>query len=46
MIKHRRYPLHLALDNLSAHKTAAVQAYIDELKGKLTLHFCLDTRLT
>jgi len=39
MMKHRRHPLHLVLDNLPAHKTAAVRTYIDELKGRLTLHF-------
>jgi len=32
-------PLHLVPDNLPAHKTAAVRRYVDELKGKLTLHF-------
>jgi len=39
LLKHRRHPLHLVLDNLPAHKTAAVRKYVDELKGKLTLHF-------
>lgn len=27
------------LDGLPAHKTKAVRAYVDRLKGKLTLHF-------
>lgn len=39
MMRGRRKPLHLVLDGLPAHKTRAVRAYVDELKGKLTLHF-------
>lgn len=39
MMRARRKPLHLILDGLPAHKTRAVRAYVDELKGKLTLHF-------
>jgi transposase len=39
MMKGRRRPLHLVLDGLPAHKTKAVRAYVDGLKGKLTLHF-------
>jgi len=39
LMKHRRKPLHLVLDNLPAHKTAAVRTYVAGLGGKLTLHF-------
>jgi hypothetical protein len=39
MMKGRRRPLHLVLDGLPAHKTRAVRAYAESLKGKLTLHF-------
>lgn len=39
MMKGRRRPIHLVLDGLPAHKTKAVRAYVDSLKGKLTLHF-------
>lgn len=39
MMKGRRRPIHLVLDGLPAHKTKAVRAYVDRLKGKLTLHF-------
>lgn len=39
MMKWRRKPIHLVVDGLPAHKTKAVRAYIDSLKGKLTLHF-------
>jgi transposase len=39
MMGQRRKPLHLVLDGLPAHKTKAVRAYVDSLKGKLTLHF-------
>jgi len=39
MMKGRRRPLHLVLDNLPAHKTRMVRDYVDSLKGKLTLHF-------
>ncbi|EQD75487.1 ISXoo2 transposase, partial [mine drainage metagenome] len=35
----RRKPLHLILDNLSAHKTRAVCDYVDAQQGRLTLHF-------
>lgn len=39
MMKGRRRPLHLVLDGLPAHKTKGVRAYVESLKGKLTLHF-------
>ena len=39
MMKWRRRPLYLVLDNLPAHKTKAVRDYVDSLEGKLTLHF-------
>ena len=39
MMRGRRRPIHLVLDGLPAHKTKAVRAYVDGLKGKLTLHF-------
>lgn len=39
LMRGRRRPLHLILDNLPAHKTRAVKAYVAKLKGKLSLHF-------
>lgn len=39
MMKGRRRPIHLVVDGLPAHKTKGVRAYVDSLKGKLTLHF-------
>lgn len=39
LMRGQRKPLHLILDNLPAHKTRAVNAYVASLKGKLTLHF-------
>lgn len=39
MMKGRRRPIHLVLDGLPAHKTKAVRAYVERLKGRLTLHF-------
>jgi transposase len=39
MMKGRRRPIHLVLDGLPAHKTKGVRAYVDSLRGKLTLHF-------
>lgn len=39
LMRGRRKPLHLVLDNLPAHKTRAVKAYVASCKGKLTLHF-------
>jgi transposase len=35
----REKPLHLVLDNLAAHKTAAVKGYVSSTNGMLTLHF-------
>jgi transposase len=35
----RRKPVHLILDSLPAHKTAAVRACVAGSQGKLTLHF-------
>jgi transposase len=35
----RKKPLHLVLDSLPAHKTAAVKDYVSSTNGKLTLHF-------
>lgn len=39
LMKHRRKPLRLILDNLPAHKGPLVRAYVDSLKGKLQLHY-------
>ncbi|OBS10367.1 IS630 family transposase [Acidihalobacter prosperus] len=39
LMRGRRKPLHLILDNLPAHKTRAVKTYVAKSKGKLTLHF-------
>lgn len=39
MMRGRKRALHLVVDGLPAHKTLAVRAYVDELKGRLTLHF-------
>lgn len=39
LMRGQRKPLHLILDNLPAHKTRAVKAYVAKLKGKLSLHF-------
>jgi len=39
MMRGRRKPVHLVVDGLPAHKTKAVRDYVDELEGKLTLHF-------
>jgi transposase len=39
LMRHRKKPLHLVLDNLPAHKTAAVKDYVSSTNGKLTLHF-------
>jgi transposase len=39
LMSHRKKPLHLVLDGLPAHKTAAVKDYISGTNGKLTLHF-------
>ena len=39
LMKHRRKPLKLILDNLPAHKGPLVRAYVDSVKGKLQLHY-------
>jgi transposase len=39
LMKHRRKPLSLILDNLPAHKGPLVRAYVDALEGKLQLHY-------
>jgi transposase len=39
LMSHRQRPLHLVLDNLPAHKTAAVKDYVSGTNGQLTLHF-------
>lgn len=39
LMKHRRKPLSLILDNLRAHKGPLVRAYVDALAGKLQLHY-------
>ena len=38
-MRSRKQPVHLVLDSLPAHKTAAVRAYADSTNGRLTLHF-------
>jgi len=35
----RRKPLHLVLDNLPAHKSRVLKAYVAATRGKLTLHY-------
>lgn len=39
LMRRRRRPLHLVLDNLPSHKTRAVRDYVASQHGKLTLHF-------
>jgi transposase len=40
LMSHRRKPLHLILDHLPAHKTAAVKDYVSSTNNsKLMLHF-------
>ncbi len=39
LMRGQRKPLHRILDNLPAHKTRAVKAYVAKMKGKLSLHF-------
>lgn len=39
LMRGRRKPVHLVLDSLPAHKTAAVRNYVASTKGRLTLHF-------
>lgn len=46
MMRRRCQPLHLVVDGLPAHKTRAVRDYVDELHGKLTLHFLPSYALT
>jgi len=38
-MKRRRKPVYMVLDSLSAHKTKAVEAYVQSTQGKLELHF-------
>jgi transposase len=38
-MRHRRKPVYLVLDSLSAHKTKSVEGYVRSTKGKLELHF-------
>jgi transposase len=39
LMKHRKKPVDLILDNLPAHKGPIVRAYTDSLDGKLQLHY-------
>jgi transposase len=39
MMHRRERPVHLVVDGLPAHKTAAVKQYVLSTDGKLTLHF-------
>jgi transposase len=39
LMKGRRRPVDLILDNSSVHKNRVVQDYVNSLKGKLRLHF-------
>ncbi len=39
MLRGRPKPLHLIVDGLPTHKTRAVRDCVNELKGKLTVHF-------
>ena len=39
MMKGRKKPLHLIVDGLPAHKTKLARKYVEDTKGKLTLHF-------
>ena len=39
LMRGRRKPVHLILDSLPAHKTAAVRDYIASTNGRLMLHF-------
>ena len=38
LMKGRRKPVHLVVDGLPAHKTAAVREYIESTNGKLNMH--------
>ena len=39
MMRHRRTPVHMVVDGLPAHRTAAVKRFVAGTEGKLTLHF-------
>ena len=39
MMRGRKRPVHLILDNLPAHKTRKVQDYVASTNGRLALHF-------
>jgi transposase len=39
LMRHRRRPLFLVLDNLATHKAKVVNEYVASLKGKLELHY-------
>ena len=39
MMRHRKRPVHLVLDGLTAHKKALVKDYVTSTAGRLTLHF-------
>ena len=39
LMKHRRRPLFLVLDNLATHKAKVVNEYVASTKGKLELHY-------
>ncbi len=39
LMRHRKRPLDLILDNLPAHKGPLVRAYVESLNGKLRLHY-------
>lgn len=39
MMRYRRKPVHLVLDSLPAHKTAAVKKFVASMQERLTLHF-------
>lgn len=39
MMRYRRKPVHLVLDSLPAHKTAAVKQFVASVQERLTLHF-------
>ena len=39
MMRYRRTPVHMVVDGLPAHRTAAVKRFVAGTEGKLTLHF-------
>lgn len=39
LMRGRRKPVHLVVDNLPAHKKACVRDYVESTRGRLTLHF-------